>query len=263
MDTSDALDNSLEESWDEWLNFVDLANFEDFLKLGEEKSLLDAVSEWPILEQTLQERDSQSPVFGEEEHGTSEELLVELRTCLNLVKRNNDILEENDVFIPERNGETTNNTCQDIKKLGSTVEFVGFMDEGEEALIDSLSDHLSSWNQFGVEFVENVFQVVSFDGLLRVEELQEFLHELGCYINLERSDFDGFINYKLQEKLVNSLEMWPSWVNLIFGLNTSFGEGQILFFDVWERSEDVFLDHSHDIIQMRDDQADDCFLILE
>ena len=114
MDTSDTLDNSLEEFWDEWLNFVDFTNFEDFLKLSKEKSLLDAVSEGPILEQTLQERDSQSSVFGKEKHGTSKELLIKLGTCLNLVKRNDNILEENDVFIPERNGETTDNTCQDI-----------------------------------------------------------------------------------------------------------------------------------------------------
>ena len=141
------------------------------------------------------------------------------------MKWDNNIGEENDVLFSKRYCETTDNTCQDVQKLGSTVEFVGIMDKGKEALIDSLSDHLPSWYQFSIELMQNIFQIVSLDGLLSVKELQEFLHELGCYIDFQRSNLDGFIDYKLQEKLINSLEVWPSWVNFILGLYTSFRKG--------------------------------------
>lgn len=129
------------------------------------------------------------------------------------------------MFISKRYCETTDNTCEDIQKLGSTVEFVGFMDKGKEALIDSLSDHLSSWYQFSIKLMKNIFQIISLDGLLRVEELQKFLNELGCYINFQRSNFDGFIDDKLQKELINTLQVWPSWINFILGLYTSFREG--------------------------------------
>ena len=113
------------------------------------------------------------------------------------MKWDNNIREKNDVLFSKRYCETTDNTCQDVQKFGSTVEFVGIMDEGKEALIDGLSDHLSSWYQFSIELMQNIFQIVSLDGLLSVKELQEFLHELGCYIDFQRSNLDGFIDYKL------------------------------------------------------------------
>ena len=141
------------------------------------------------------------------------------------MKRDDNILEENDVFVSKRYRKPTDNTREDIQKLGCTVEFVSSMDKGKEALINSLSDHLSSWHQFSIELMKNIFQIISLDGLLRIEKLQKFLNELGCYINFQRSNFDGFINYKLQEKLINSLEMWPSWIDFILGLYTSFREG--------------------------------------
>ena len=93
-------------------------------------------------------------------------MLIELRARLNFVKWDNNIREENDVFVSKRYCKTTDNTCQDVQKFGSAVEFVGFMDEGKEALIDSLSDHLPSWHQFCIELMQNVFQIVSLDGLL-------------------------------------------------------------------------------------------------
>jgi len=68
MDTADASDDSLEKSWDKVLNFVDLTDLEDLLEFSQEKSFLDAISEWPILEETFQKRNSQSSIFGEEKH---------------------------------------------------------------------------------------------------------------------------------------------------------------------------------------------------
>ena len=49
MDTSNALDDSLEEPWDQMIDLVDLTNLKDFLKFGQEEGLLDAVGKWPVL----------------------------------------------------------------------------------------------------------------------------------------------------------------------------------------------------------------------
>ena len=82
------------------------------------------------------------------------------------MKWDDNILEEDYVFVPERNGETGDNRGKDVEELGSTVELMGLVDEGEEALVDCLSDHLSSWHKLGVKLVENVLEVVSLNGLL-------------------------------------------------------------------------------------------------
>ena len=112
-------------------------------------------------------------------------MLVELGASLDLVKWDNDILEENDVFVSQRNGEPTDDTGKDIKKFCSTVKFVGLVDEGEEAFVDGLSNHLSSWHQFGVELVKDVLQVVSLNRFLGIEEFKEFLDKLWSNVNLE------------------------------------------------------------------------------
>jgi hypothetical protein len=65
-------------------------------------------------------------------------------TGLYFVKGNNNGLEEHDVFFSQRNGKTTDDTCQYIEKLGSTVEFKTFMNQGIEAVSDSLTDHFSA-----------------------------------------------------------------------------------------------------------------------
>jgi hypothetical protein len=48
MDTTDALDDSLKQSRDEVLDLVDLADFENFLKLSQEQGLLNTVCERPV-----------------------------------------------------------------------------------------------------------------------------------------------------------------------------------------------------------------------
>ena len=174
-----------------------------------------------------------------------------------------NILEKYDVFVPKRNSETTNNTSQDIQKLSSSIEFVGIMNKGKEALVDGLSYHFSSRDQFGIELMKYVFQIVSLDRLFSVKKLQKFLHKLGCYIDFEISNLDGLVNYKLQKELINTLKMRPGWINFIFGLYTCFGIVQILFFDVRKWSEYVLFDHCHDIVQVRNDQACDHFLVLK
>lgn len=110
MDTADTSDDSLEELRDEVLDLVDLTDFQDFLEFCQKESFLDAVGERPVLQETLQQWNSQSSVLGQEKHGASQELLVELGASLHLVEWDDDVLEENDMFVSERDGETWNDT---------------------------------------------------------------------------------------------------------------------------------------------------------
>ena len=66
------------------------------------------------------------------------------------MKRDDDVLEENHVLIPEWYGETTDNGGKDIEKLGGTIELVVFVDKGEETFVNCLANHLSSWNELSV-----------------------------------------------------------------------------------------------------------------
>lgn len=107
VDTSNTGHDSLEESGDQSHNFVNLANLQDFLQFGQEQGLLDAVGEWPVLEETIQKGDSQSPILSQKEHRAPQELLVELGACLNLVEGNINVLELNHVLVSQRHREPT------------------------------------------------------------------------------------------------------------------------------------------------------------
>lgn len=60
-----------------------------------------------------------------------------------------------------------------------------FMDQGEETLVDSLSDHFSSWNEFGIQLVQNILKIVSLDRFLGVKKFQELLNELRSNVNFK------------------------------------------------------------------------------
>lgn len=53
VNTTDALNDTLEKAVDQGLNFLNLTNFEHLLQLSKEKSLFDAVSERPVLKKTF------------------------------------------------------------------------------------------------------------------------------------------------------------------------------------------------------------------
>jgi len=101
------------------------------------------------------------------------------------VQRDDNVLEEDDMLISQRNSESTDDTGQNVKELGGTVEFVILVDERKETLVDGLTNHLSSWYELSVQLVKNVLQVVSLDRLLRVKQLEELLDELWSYIYFE------------------------------------------------------------------------------
>ena len=150
MDTANTLDDSFEKLWDQVFNFINLTNFEDFLQLRQEKCFFDAVSKWPKLEKSIKKWDSQCSIFGQEKHRASQKLLVKLRACLHFVKWNDDVLEKNNMLISQRNSESTDNASQNIKKLCSPVELMVLVNKCEELLVDSLSNHFTSWNELGI-----------------------------------------------------------------------------------------------------------------
>ena len=167
------------------------------------------------------------------------------------------------MLVSERDCETRDNTRKDIQKLGGSVKLVRFMNESEEALVNSLSYHLTSWNQFGVQLMQDIFEVVSLHGLFRVEEFQEFLYKLRGDVHLERPYFNSFIDNKLQKEFIDPLQMWPGWLNLIFGFHSSLGELKILFLEIGKWPENVFLNHGHNIVEVRNNETDNRFLILQ
>ena len=57
--------------------------------------------------------------------------------------------------------------------------------------------------------------------------------------------------------------MRPGRLNFILLLDSGFGELEIRLLEVGERSENVLLNHGHDVIQMGNDQTDDSFLVLQ
>ena len=114
MDTANALDDTLEKTRNKVLYLVNLANFKYFLQFSEEKGLLDTVSKRPVLKESFKKRNSEGAILGQEKHGASEQLLVELGAGLHLVQWNDNIFEENDVFISEWDCETRNNRGEDI-----------------------------------------------------------------------------------------------------------------------------------------------------
>ena len=57
--------------------------------------------------------------------------------------------------------------------------------------------------------------------------------------------------------------MGPRRVHLFFLINTGFSKIQVAFFDVWKWTEDVFLNHLHDLIKVWNNDAHDIFLVLK
>ena len=115
----------------------------------------------------------------------------------------------------------------------------------------------------GVELVENVLEVVTLDRLLRVEQIEELLDELGSDEDLELLDLDRFVDNELQEELVDTLQVGPGGVHFFLLIDTGFGEVQIALFHARQRTENVLLNHLHDFIDVGKDDADDIFLVCE
>ena len=79
------------------------------------------------------------------------------------MKWDDDVLEENYVFVSQWDGKSTDDTGQNIEKLSGTIEFMVFMDESKETLVHCLSNHFSSGNKLGIQFMKNILEIISLD----------------------------------------------------------------------------------------------------
>lgn len=93
------------------------------------------------------------------------------------------------------------------------------MDQRVEAVCDSLSDHFSSRDKFGVEPVEDVLEVLSLPGFLGIEELEELLDKAVSDVDLQCLNINCLIHYELEEELVNREQVRPGRVNQHIILN--------------------------------------------
>lgn len=92
------------------------------------------------------------------------------------------------------------------------------MDERVETVVDCFSDHLSPWDQLGVESVEDVLEVLPLPGFFGVEELEELLDEGRGDVYLEGLHISAIIDDELEEELVDGLQVEPGWVGKRFFL---------------------------------------------
>lgn len=246
MWSSNTFNKSLEKFIDKIFQFIDLADLKNLQQLSQEHDLLVRVGEWPISQQSLNQMDGQGWVLAEEQHGTSKELFVVEVAGLDLVEWDDDGLEEDDVLISEWDSKSGDDGGEDIEQLSSSIEFVVFVNKSVEAISDSFSDHFSSWDKLSIESVEYILKIFSFSGFLSIEKLKEFLDEWVGDENLQGLNISSLINDKLEEEIVDGLEMWPGQINKYFLtiINTSntFIWG-ISFLKYWEWSENIFFDH--------------------
>jgi len=111
--------------------------------------------------------------------------------------------------------------------------------------------------------MKNIFEVIALDRLLRVEQIEEFLHELWRNIALKLLDFDRLVDDKLQEELVNTLQVWPGWVHLLLLVDASFSKVELVFVDAWKRSKDVLFNHLYRYVEAGNNGAHCDFLVCE
>ena len=108
-----------------------------------------------------------------------------------------------------------------------------------------------------------ILEVVALNGLLRIEEVEEFLHELGRHVDFERADLHRLVDDELEEKFIDSLKVGPGGVHLLFLIDTRFSEVQIALLDVGKGAENVLLNHLHHLVQVGNNHAHHVFLVLK
>ena len=80
------------------MNLAGLKNLDQF---ANEHHFFRRVSERPVLDQAIEQEKTKGGVFGQEEHRASHEMLMEQVAGLDLVQRDDHVLEEDDVFLSE------------------------------------------------------------------------------------------------------------------------------------------------------------------
>jgi hypothetical protein len=122
---------------------------------------------------------------------------MEQVASLDLVQRNDNILEENDMLFSERYSKPTDDTGKNVKQLRCTIELESLMDQRVEAIVDCLTNHFSSGHKFGIQAMKNVLEVLPFSWLLRVEKFEEFLDERWSDMHFESLDVGAIVHDQL------------------------------------------------------------------
>ena len=131
---------------------------------------------------------------------------------LHLVKRDDHILEEDDVLFSQGDCEARDDASQDIEKFRGAVELECLVDERVETVVYCFSDHFSPWDQLGVESVVDVLEVLPLPRFFGVEELEELLDEGRSDVYLKGLHISTIIDDELEEELVDGLQVEPGWV---------------------------------------------------
>ena len=100
------------------------------------------------------------------------------------------------------------------------------MDEIIESVRKCFSDHFTTRHNLGVDLVEDGFEVFTLIGFLGVEELEEFMNELGGNVHLDGFGIACFVQNKLDKELIDALQIRPGRVDFFFLLDSSLREGQ-------------------------------------
>jgi hypothetical protein len=111
--------------------------------------------------------------------------------------------------------------------------------------------------------VKNVLEVITLDTFLGVKQLKEVLYELGSHVDLQGTNFDGLVNNKLKEELVDTLEVGPCGIHLLFLINSCLLEAEVALLHVGQGTENVFLNHLHHLVEVGNNQRGDVFLVLK
>jgi hypothetical protein len=88
-----------------------LASFKHFNQLAYEHDLFWRVCKRPVFDESVKQIEPYGRVFGQKQHGTPHQMLMEKVASLNLMQWNNDISEEINVLLPEGNCETGDDAC--------------------------------------------------------------------------------------------------------------------------------------------------------
>jgi hypothetical protein len=71
-------------------------------------------------------------------------------------------LKKDHMLFSKGNSKPTDDTRHYVQELCCAVELVNFMNQSEECLINGLPYHLSPRHKLSVQFMKNVFEIVSF-----------------------------------------------------------------------------------------------------
>ena len=138
------------------------------------------------------------------------------------MKRNNDALEEHNMFVTQRDCKTADNCRQNIQEFSCSIEFMILMNKCQKAIVNCLSNHLSSRHKLsGYTYLipsHKACAKCSSSSHARnsprnqtARETKECntvnypLDELWRYANLHAFHVCSVVEYQLQEKLIYAL----------------------------------------------------------